>query len=303
MHILISGGSGLIGQALTNDLIADGHEVVIISRTPDKFKDLPVNVKTIGWEIESLIHTIENTDAVVNLVGARIGGDSPLNMRWTSKRKKEILESRVNGGKLLSEAIRLAANKPKVFIQQSGVGYYGTSEDELFDETSPQGEDFLAHVSHHWENSTLPIEAMGIRRVITRTGVVFTRRKGIFSLLKLPFTFFIGGRLGSGKQYLSWIHIDDLVRIFRFLIDKETMEGIFNATSPNPVMNADFAKSLGKAMNRPSSIAAPAFAFKLVLGEASTLILDGQRVLPTALLESGYQFKYVNLEDALSSIL
>jgi len=303
MRILISGGSGLLGQALTNNLIADGHEVIVISRKPDKLNNLPTGVKAIGWQKETLSKFMEGSDAVVNLIGASIGGDSPMNIRWSDNRKKEIIASRVDGGILIAEAIEAAARRPGVLIQQSGVGYYGAAGDEVFDEGTPNGKDFLAEVASRWENSTLSVEALGVRRVVTRTGVVLTPRKGILALFKLPFTFFIGGRLGSGKQFLSWIHVNDLIRIYRFLIDNEGIRGVVNATSPGPVNNAEFARTLGNAMRRPSFFPVPAFALKLILGEASTLILDGQRVVPTRLMEAGYQFQYSNLEDALSSLL
>ncbi len=303
MRIIISGGSGLIGRALTEFLLADDYEVQIISRNPHKLKNLPKGVSAISWDQKELTEHMEGADAVVNLVGASIGGDKPLNKRWTLKRKKQITGSRVDGGKRITEAIQFVNRKPRVLIQQSGVGYYGALGDEIVDEAVPNGTGFLAEVSQHWEASTNPVEAMGVRRVVTRTGVVFTPRDGIFSLFKLPFTFFFGGRLGSGQQYLSWIHIDDLLRAYRFLLENESAQGIFNTTSPDPVTNAEFANALGKAMRRPSLVPAPAFAIKLALGEASTLILDGQRVVPARLLEAGYQFKYKNLEDALSSLL
>jgi uncharacterized protein (TIGR01777 family) len=204
---------------------------------------------------------------------------------------------------MISEAIASVVNRPKVLIQQSAIGYYGALGDEIVDETFPNGNDFLAQVSQQWESSTKPVEALGVRRIVTRTGLVFTSRGGIFPLYKLPFSLFVGGRLGSGQQYLSWIHIDDLLTVYRYLIDNESAQGVFNATSPDPVSNTDFAKALGKAMNRPSFIPVPAFVLKLALGEASTLTLDGQRVMPKRLFEAGYQFKYKTLVVALSSLI
>jgi hypothetical protein len=176
-------------------------------------------------------------------------------------------------------------------------------EDELVDETFPIGDDFLSEVTRRWEESTKPVETLGVRRVITRTGLVFSPKGGIFPLLKLPFSLFMGGQIGSGQQYLSWIHIDDLVNIIRFLIDREVAEGVFNATSPNPMKNVDFARALGKAMKRPAFVPVPSFVLKLVLGEASTLALDGQRVVPKRLLETGYTFRYETLADAFVSLL
>ncbi|MGD8456498.1 MAG: TIGR01777 family oxidoreductase [Anaerolineales bacterium] len=303
MRIIISGGSGLIGRALTKELITDGHEVKIISRKPEKLNDLSSGVTAFAWKEKELIEHFEGADVVVNMVGASIAGDSPLNIRWTPKRKRQILESRVKGGKMITRAIQSVSNKPKMLVQQSAVGYYGPMEDELVDETFPLGDDFLSEVTRRWEESTKPVETLGVRRVITRTGLVFSPKGGIFPLLKLPFSLFMGGQIGSGQQYLSWIHIDDLVNIIRFLIDHEVAEGVFNATSPNPVKNIDFARALGKAMKRPAFVPVPSFVLKLVLGEASTLALDGQRVVPKRLLETGYIFRYKTLADAFVSLL
>jgi uncharacterized protein (TIGR01777 family) len=303
MRILISGGSGLIGRALTKELIADNHEVEIISREPEKLMRLPKGVKAFGWSEDALAKHMEGADAVVNLVGASLAGDNLLKMRWTPTRKKQILESRVKGGEMISRAIRAVTNKPKVLIQQSAVGYYGPMGDEIVDETYPNGDDFLARVTHAWEESTKTVETLGVRRVVTRTGLVFSPKGGIFPLFKLPFSLFVGGKIGSGQQYLSWIHIEDLIDAIRFLIDHEETQGVFNTTSPDPAKNADFAKALGKEMRRPAFVPVPSLALKLVLGEASTMALDGQRVMPKRLLEAGYSFKYASLEDALSSIL
>ena len=303
MRVLITGGSGLIGRALTENLVLDNHEVVIVSRTPETIMNLPSGVKAIGWDKKTLVKHMEDADAVVNLAGASIAGESPLKMRWTPKRRHRILQSRVDAGKILSEAIKTVNKKPEVLIQSSAVGYYGPLSDELVDENFPSGNDFLANVSQAWEDSTKSVESLGVRRVITRTGLVFSPQGGIFPLFKLPFSLFIGGRVGHGRQYLSWIHITDLVNAYRFLIDNEGSQGIYNMCSPDPVSNADFANTLGKAMRRPTLFPVPAFALKLALGEASTLALDGQRVMPKRLLEAGYTFEYKTLVPALSSLL
>ena len=303
MRVIISGGNGLIGRALTNNLLSDDHEVDIISRRPEKIRNLPLGVKAISWSQSSLTEHMEGADAVVNLVGASIAGDNPLNMRWTPNRKKQILESRVIGGERITQAIQSVVNKPSVLIQQSAVGYYGALGDEIVDETFSNGKDFLADVTRQWEDSTKAVETLGVRRVITRTGLVFSPSGGIFPLFKLPFYLFVGGQIGNGGQYLSWIHIDDLVNAIRFLIKNEGAQGVFNATSPNPLKNRDFTNALGKAMHRPSFIPVPSFALKFVLGEASTLALDGQRVMPKRLLEAGYQFNYRTIAEALPSLL
>ena len=204
---------------------------------------------------------------------------------------------------MISEALRSTNKKPKVLIQSSAVGFYGPLAAEIVDENFPNGDDFLAKVCQEWEDSTKPVESLGVRRVVIRTGLVFSEGGGILTLLKLPFSLFVGGPLGNGKQYLPWIHMDDVVNGIRFLMDNEGTQGIYNFSSPNPINNKDFSKTLGKAMKRPSLVPVPSFAMKLALGEATTLALDGQRVVPKRLLEAGYIFKYQTLEDASPSLL
>ena len=303
MRVIISGGSGLIGRELTKSLVLDDHEVLIISRYPKTLKNLQSGVKATGWDVATLSENFEGADAIVNLAGASIVGESPLYMRWTPKRKIQIQESRLNSGKIIFDALKSTHKKPEVLIQSSAVGFYGPLADEIVDENTPNGNDFLANVCREWEDSTKPVESLGVRRVVIRTGLVFSEQGGILALLKLPFAFFVGGSLGNGKQYLSWIHMDDVVNGIRFLIDNEGAQGIFNFSSPNPINNKDFSKTLGKAMKRPSLLPVPSFAMKLALGEAATLALDGQRVMPKRLLEAGYDFKYKTLEDALPSLL
>ncbi len=303
MRIIISGGSGFIGRALTENLVKDGHEVEIISRRPEALKYLPSGVKAFDWDAADLMKHLSVADAVVHLAGASLAGENPLHMRWTAKRKKQILESRLRSGEMISETIQLVGKKPKVLIQSSAVGYYGLLKDEVVDETFPNGDDFLAGVCQKWEDSTRPVEAIGVRRVIIRTGLVFSSRGGILPLFKLPFLLFVGGRIGSGQQYLSWIHVDDVVKGIRFLIDQQQMQGVYNMTSPGPLKNIDFARQLGRAMQRPAFVPVPAFVLKLVLGEVSTLALDGQRVVPKRLVEAGFDFTYKTLEDALPSLL
>ena len=303
MRILITGGSGLIGSTLTESLAADGHEVIIVSRNPQGIKNISKGVTAVGWEKESLAANLENADAVINLAGASIAGETPLNMRWTAKRKKQILESRVESGNKLAEALKVVKNKPNVFIQSSAIGYYGPQDDRVVDETFPNGSDFLADVCSQWEASSKGVEALGIRRVIVRIGLVFSPRGGVFPILKLPFALFVGGNLGSGKQFLSWIHIEDIVRSIRFLIDDQRSQGVYNLSAPDPLNNTDFTKKLARAMKRPALLPVPAIAMKLLLGEASTLVLDGQRVMPGRLLQAGYDFKYKDLQPALKALL
>ena len=242
--------------------------------------------------------SIETADAVVNLAGENIGSG-----RWSESRKESIIESRENTGQILAEAIRLAENKPEVFIQASAIGIYGTSEDNKFNEKSPLGNDFLSGVGRKWENSSKGVEALGIRRVLLRTGIVLDLNEGAFPKMVLPFRLFIGGPIGSGKQWVSWIHLDDEVRIIDFILKNPQISGPVNAVAPNPVTNAEFGKTLAKLIHRPYWIPVPAFALKLILGEMSTLVLDGQYVYPKKLVELDYNFKFSTLPGALESIL
>ncbi|TFG49825.1 MAG: TIGR01777 family protein [Anaerolineales bacterium] len=299
MKILITGGTGLIGTALRKSFQQDNHEVVFISRKPDQASG---STKAISWEINAIVHELSDTDVVINLAGTSISGSNPLLMRWTPYRKSLILSSRLEAGKLITEAIQLSSNKPGVLIQASAIGYYGNTGSDPVDETNLPGADFLASVCQEWEKSTAPVESLGVRRVITRIGLVFSEDGGLLPLLALPFRFFIGGVIGSGNQVLSWIHIHDVVQAIKFLIEQPQTQGIYNLTAPNPVDNQAFAQSLGKTLNKPVWLPVPAIIFKLGLGEAATLALDGRQVFPTRLLEAGYQFKYFTLQPGLDNI-
>jgi ligand-binding SRPBCC domain-containing protein len=200
------------------------------------------------------------------------------------------------------DAIKAAEIKPKVLIQSSAIGIYGPSEDEFVTEENTKGDDFLAGVAQRWEDATRGAEALGVRRVIIRTGLVLSAKGGVFPLLKLPFAFFLGGPLGNGRQYYSWIHIEDEVAAIRFLLENEHARGVYNLTAPNPVTNREFSRLLGKAMHRPSFVPVPGLVMNAVLGEASTVALDGQRVLPARLLEAGFEYKYEQLRDALQDL-
>ena len=296
MRVLISGGTGLIGSALIKYLVKNGDTVDILTRSPgqkvpsEKVSYLYWDGKTLGeWQ-----SSIETADAVVNFAGENIGSG-----RWSEARKESIIESRENTGQILAEAIRLAKNKPEVFIQASAIGIYGTSEDAKFDEKSALGNDFLSGVGRKWEDSSKSVETLGIRRVLLRTGIVLDLNEGAFPKMLLPFRLFIGGPIGSGKQWVSWIHLDDEVRIIDFILKNPQISGPVNAVAPNPVTNAEFGKTLAKLIHRPYWIPVPAFALKLILGEMSTLVLDGQYVYPKKLIESGYNFKFSTLPGAL----
>lgn len=302
MRIIITGGTGLIGRALSKGLLNAGHLVTILSRHPDQGHEMPNGVRVEGWDgatPQGWGHLVNDADAIINLAGAGIA-DAP----WTDKRKHLIRESRIHAGLAIQKAIEEATNKPKVLMQASAVGYYGQEHgDELVTEDSPPGHDFLAKVCFDWEMATAPVVRMGVRRVVMRTGIVLSREGGAFPKMLLPFKFFAGGPLGNGKQWMPWIHIDDQVRAMIFLLTHETANGAFNLSAPNPVTNKQFSQMIGATMGRPAFLPAPSFAIKTALGEMSTILLDGQRAIPQKLEAAGFTFKFGTAQEALSKLL
>lgn len=305
MKVIITGGSGLIGRGLTQNLTGDGHEVVILSRDPGKVHGLPPGARAVAWDAATAQgwgHLAEGADAVVNLAGYPLDGPGFLPQRWTAKRKRVIRQSRLDAGAAVVEAIRTVKEQPKMVVQASAVGYYGPRGAEPLDEGASPGDDFLANVCIDWEASTAPVEQLGVARAVIRTGLPITTEGGAFPLLRLPFVFLAGNTFGDGQQYYPWIHFGDHIRALRFLIDARA-EGIYNLTAPNPVTNREFATTLGRVMRRPVWLPAPAPLVKLALGEVATVVLDGQRVLPRRLLDSGFHFDHPDLEPALREIL
>ncbi len=307
MRVIITGGSGLIGRALVRSLTADGHEVIILSRSPGNAVNLPAGAKAVYWDGKSADgwgKYVNGAGAVINLAGESVGGTGFFDVRWTPARRRRIQESRINAGRAVVQAIQLAEKKPAVLIQSSAVGYYGThTDDRDITEDAPAGHDFLAGVCVDWEASTQKVERLGVRRAIIRTGVVISPKGGALPRQMLPFKFFAGGPLGSGEQWFPWIHIDDEVAAIRFLIDNEDARGAFNLAAPHPVTNAEFSRALGSSMRRPSWLRAPAFAFKLLFGEAALILLEGQKAVPHRLLDLGFKFKFPAVEPALEDLL
>jgi uncharacterized protein (TIGR01777 family) len=298
MRVVIIGGSGLIGSALSQELQTRGHTVTILTRDQDH----PSSAGEIwkhwnGREAEDLRYFIEGQDAVVNLAGASIGSG-----RWTKKQKSLILSSRVNTGQALAKAISRANEKPKIVIQASAIGFYGTG-DEVKDENSPHGSDWLSYVCSEWERSIFDIRDFPVRLVIIRSGVVLARNGGVLEQMALPLRLFLGGPIGKGRQWISWIHLTDEVRAIRFLMEQSNCEGVYNLTAPEPVTNLEFGKTLARVMHRPFWLIVPALLLKLVLGEMSTLVLEGQQVLPARLIEQDFKFKFSNLEPALKELI
>lgn len=310
MRVIITGGTGLVGSILTRSLAADHHEVIQLSRNPagKARPDLPPGVRVERWDgrtADGWGPLADGADVIVNLAGESIAGSELIPARWTAERKRVILESRLNAGQAVVAAVQAARQKPKLLIQQSAVGHYGFRGDETITEAASAGDDFLARVTVDWEKSTLPVEALGVRRVITRTGLrLLTGPGGFLRPLVLIFNLLAGGPMGSGRQYWPWIHPEDEAKALRFLMDDPQATGAFNMTGPTPVTNREFVRVFGKVLGRPALMPAPAVALRIVLGElADALIINGQRAVPQRLLERGFKFDYTTLEPALRQVL
>ena len=295
MNILISGSSGLIGSALTASLNDKGHNVLGLKRSK------PAG-NTPSWDPDGGHIQIENAadiDAVIHLAG-----DGIADGRWTASKKARILNSRVAGTTLIADYFASLAKKPKVFISASAIGYYGNRGDEIVDESSAAGDGFLADVCKQWEEATQKAKDAGIRVVRARIGVVLSPSGGALKKMLLPFKMGLGGNIGKGQQYMSWVSIDDAVGIFDFILANDSIEGPVNLVSPTPVINSDFTKALGKALNRPTLFPIPAFMVRLLFGEmGDECLLSSTRVMPEKILKSGYQFQHPTLENALEHLL
>jgi uncharacterized protein (TIGR01777 family) len=300
MRVVITGGSGLIGGALARDLGGAGHDVVVLTRSPQK-APLPPGVRAVQWDGKTSAgwgSLLAGDTAIVHLAGESIASG-----RWTAEKKRRIRESRVVSGQAVLQAIKEATVKPKVLLQGSAVGYYGPRGDEVIREDAAPGSDYLAAVCKEWEASTAEAEALGVRRALLRTGVVLAREGGALPKMSLPFKLMAGGPLGDGRQWFPWIHLADEVGAIRFLLEREDARGPFNLTAPNPLTNRDFTKILAQALHRPGFLPAPGFALRLALGEMADMLLNGQRVVPSRLLELGYTFRYPEAAAALRSLL
>jgi uncharacterized protein (TIGR01777 family) len=294
MKILVAGGSGFLGRALVKACRADGHEVNVLTRHPRDAGD-------VGWSAagnDAWISTLDQSDAVVNLAGEGIA-DQP----WTAARKAAIVDSRVTSTLALAQAIRTCARPPRIFISGSAVGFYGTEAEGPVAEDASAGSDFLARVCQSWEQATTA--AAGVARIVhLRTGVVLARDGGALPRMALPFRFFVGGRLGSGGQYMSWIHLEDWVGMVQWALGNEDVSEAVNLTAPAPVTNATFTRALATVLHRPAPFPVPAFALRVMLGRemADALLLGGQRVLPAKAQRLGFQFRFATIESALRRI-
>ena len=297
MKILISGSSGFVGTALVETLRADGHTAVRLLRGNQQLAAGDARWDPVAGTLD--LSAVESADALVNLGGANIG-----EKRWTPARKKELCSSRVDATRSLVGALAKLQNPPKVLVSASATGYYGSRGDEQLTESSAGGNNFIAELARNWECEATHAQSLGIRVILPRFGIILSANGGALPRMLLPFRFGVGGRLGSGKQWMSWISLVEVICIIRKLITQPGLHGPVNVVAPNPVRNSEFTHILGRVLRRPAIFPAPAFALRLVLGEmADELLLASQRVLPARLNEIGYEFRHPELESTLKLLL
>jgi len=297
MKVLIAGGTGFMGKHLIDSLVADNHQVWVLSRNPNKTIQGTQLVEWDGKTTAGWGHIVEEMDAVVNLAGLSL-----YNWPWTKRKKQRFNDSRVEPGRALATAIQNASPRPDVLIQISGINYYGLRGESPADESTPPGGDYLAQLTVAWEDSTKSVEEVGVRHVICRTAVVLAGDAILLWLMALPVLLFFGGRFGSGEQALPWIHVDDQIGAIRFLMENPETKGTFNLIAPQTTSNAEFMRTLSKVLRRPYWFVFPTFLMRLVLGEMSLLVTEGRFSHPKHLLEEGYTFQFRNLEGALKEI-
>jgi uncharacterized protein (TIGR01777 family) len=299
MKIIIAGGTGFIGGAVLSRLMKDGHSITLLTRnagTAGAWRQKGATV--LSWADKNWPAALDDADAVINLAGEAIAGG-----RWTVGRKERILNSRLETTRALIDAMAKAKKRPGVLVNASAVGYYGPCDEEDVDETAHSGKSFLAEVCVAWEREALRARALGVRVVLLRIGVVLGRQGGALPRMLLPFRLGLGGRLGSGRQWFPWVHVDDVVGLAREALTNPALDGPVNATSPQPATNAEFTKALGATLRRPTIAPVPAFALRLLLGEMSEMLLTGQKVIPRAAERAGYRFRFPVLRESLVDLL
>ena len=287
MRILLTGATGFIGEPLCQMLRAAGHHVVVVSRYPEHAGD-----EAIGWD--QVPRAVREVEAIVNLAGEPLA-----ERRWNGAQKMRILESRVGTTRALVDAVNVAQSRPAVLVNASAVGFYGERGDEVLDESGGPGKGFLSKVCQAWEGEAMRAEALGLRVVRLRFGIVLAVDGGALTRMLLPFRFFVGGPLGNGRQWMSWIHRDDVTGIVLDTLTNDAYRGPVNVTAPQPVTNRDFAKALGATLARPAVLPAPAPFLRFALGEMADMLLTGQRVVPSVVQRLGYHFRYPQLTAAL----
>ncbi len=305
-RVLVTGGSGFIGRQLAGELLANGYEVIALSRNPDAVNGLADEVRVEQWDgatSHGWGHLADGALAIVNLAGENLAGEGFLPSRWSDERKARIRDSRLRAGQAVVQAVQAAQVKPKVVIQSSGIGHYGPRDDKVLTEDDLPGTDFLARLTVDWENSTAAVAQYGVRHVSIRSGVVLSPDEGALKRLILPFKLFVGGPMGSGKQGFPWIHPADEVAAIRFLIENEAARGPFNLVAPEALTFGEFGVKLARVMGRPYWLPVPAFALRGALGEVASTVLEGQKAAPKKLLDLGFEFKYPTAESALKELL
>jgi uncharacterized protein (TIGR01777 family) len=299
MNILITGGTGLVGSRLTELLQAKGHQISYLSRNSKSLS----NIKVYQWNVNKgniELESIEKADCIINLAGAGVA-----DKMWTAEYKKELRDSRILGTQLLMNTLKTTKNNVKTFIQASAIGIYGldTKDNWLLEDAQP-GTDFLATLTKDWEQEANLVEKLGIRMVKLRIGIVLSKKGGALTKLALPVKFFAGAAIGSGQQYLSWIHIDDLCKMFIQAIENQNMNGVYNAAAPNPVTNEEMTKAIAKVLDKPLFLPnVPAFVLKIGMGEMSDIVLGGNRVSVDKIVKAGFQFDFSNLDNTLKNLL
>jgi uncharacterized protein (TIGR01777 family) len=303
MKIIITGATGFIGRNLCQKFVKDKHTVIAVSRNPANARSvLGESVEAVKWDgqtAEGWGTFVEAADAIINLAGENL-----VSARWTKKLRKKILQSRSDAGRAVVEAINLVKRKPKVLIQSSAIGYYGSRENEILDEESSLGSGFMADVVDQWERSTEDVESVGVRRVVMRIGLVLDRHGGILSRQLLQFRLFVGGSLGNGRQWFSWIHMNDLIRAIQFFIVRKETHGIFNLVAPESLTFKEFCRTLAEEMKRPSWLPVPKLILRIIFAEmADEVLLASQRVISKRLKEAEFQFRFPTVQSAISDIL
>lgn len=301
MNVLIFGGTGFVGRNLTRELLENGYQVYIVTRNAQRTAGtLAGGVGVIEWDNVSPLASLKNLaqiEAVINLAGESIG-----NRRWTPSVKEEIIASRLRTTGAIATAINEGVLRPEVLINASAVGYYGPRGDEEITESEEPGKDFLAQVCQKWEEEAYKVQDSSTRVVTPRLGVVLGN-EGALNRMALPFKFYLGGPLGTGEQWLSWIHSQDLVSMIRFIIEHPELSGPINAVAPNPAKMRDFSKTLGKALHKPSWFPVPEILLKIALGQMAEMLLHGQRAVPKQMRQAGFAYRYGNLQEALANAL
>ena len=295
MKVLIAGGSGFLGSALTSSLIKNNHQVFILTRHTSK------SPSQIQWDAKTLgawAQRLNEMDAVIHLTGYGLE-----HWPWTQRQKQRFIDSRVIPGLALASAFEKATHRPGIFIQASGINHYGLRGETVADESTPPADDFLAQLTVQWEDATKSIEGLGVRRVITRNAVILAKRNGQFPLMALPVRLFFGGMFGDGKQSMPWLHIEDYVSAVRFLLEHEKAHGAYNLIAPALTSNEEFMRATAKALRRPFWFHASQVLLQLALGEMNVLLAEGRYSMPKRLLEFGFQFQFGKLDEALKDLL